>query len=85
MSAIEKQPECDSALGTKSNENDVELNGETDDEDMEDGETGFDDGSAQVRSIRDPGQPAVKDAPRAHDRTSTIQIMVEVLCDEDVV
>ena len=29
---------------------DVELNGETDDEDMEDGETGFDDGSAQVRN-----------------------------------
>ena len=35
---------CDSALGEKSDENDVELNGETDDEDMEDGETGFDDG-----------------------------------------
>ena len=34
----EKQPECDSALGTKSDESDVELNGETDDEDMEDGE-----------------------------------------------
>ena len=32
----------------------VELNGETDDEDMEDEETGFDDGSAQVRNIRDP-------------------------------
>ena len=30
--------------------NDIELNGETDDEDMEDGETGFDDGSAQVRN-----------------------------------
>ena len=40
----EKQRERDSALG--SDENDVELNGETDDEDMEDGETGFDDGSA---------------------------------------
>ena len=24
---------------------------------MEDWETGFDDGSAQVRTIRDPGQP----------------------------
>ena len=53
----EKQPECDSALSAKSDENDGELNVETDDEDMEDGETGFDDGSAQVRNIRDPGQP----------------------------
>ena len=41
----------------KSDVNDFELNGETDDEDMEDGETGFDDGSAQVRDVRDPGQP----------------------------
>ena len=39
----------------------VELNGETDDEDMEDGEMGFDDGSAQVRNIRDPGQKTVKE------------------------
>ena len=37
--------------------NDIEFNGETDDEDMEDGETRFDDGSAPVRNIRDPGQP----------------------------
>ena len=35
-----------------------ELHGETDD-DMEDG--GFDDGSAQVRNIRDPGQPTAKE------------------------
>ena len=28
-----------------------------DGEDVEDGEMGFDDGSAQVRNIRDPGQP----------------------------
>ena len=38
-------------------ENDIEWNGETDDEDVEDGETGFDDGSAPVRNMRDPGQP----------------------------
>ena len=57
----EKQPECDSALGAKSDENDLELNGETDDEDMEDEETGFDDGSVQVRNIRDPGQPTVNE------------------------
>ena len=57
----EKQPECDSALGAKSDENDVELYGETDDEDMEDEETGFNDGSAQVRNIRDPGQSTVKE------------------------
>ena len=32
----EKQSEYDSALSANSDENDVELNGETDDEDMED-------------------------------------------------
>ena len=37
------------------------MNGETDDEDMEDGETRFDDGSAQVRNIRDPGQPTASE------------------------
>ena len=57
MSVVIGQSECDSALCVKSETHDIELNGETDDEDMEDGETGFDDGSAQVRSIRDPGQP----------------------------
>ena len=36
----------DSASSEKSEMNDTELNGETDDEDMEDGETGYDDGSA---------------------------------------
>ena len=56
-----KQRECDSVLSATNDENDVELNGETDDEDMEDGEVGFDDGSAQVRNIRDPGQPPVKE------------------------
>ena len=50
MSACEKQPGCDSALGAISDETDVELHGETDDEDTEDGETGFDDGIAQVRT-----------------------------------
>ena len=42
----EKESECDSALSVKSDGNDPESNGETDDEDIEDGETGFDDGSA---------------------------------------
>ena len=49
----ESQLECDRALTAKSNGNDIELNGETNDEDMDDGETGFDGGSAQVRNIRD--------------------------------
>ena len=49
---------CDSA---KSDGNDIKLNGETDDEDMEDGETGFDDGKAQVRNIRDAGQPTASE------------------------
>ena len=57
------------------------MNGETDDEDMEDGETGFDDGSAQVRHLRDQGQPTTHEPPRAHDHASTVQIMVQVLCD----
>ena len=42
-------------------ENRDELNGETDDEDVEDGEMGFDDETAQVRSIRDPGQPTANE------------------------
>ena len=48
--------------------NDIELNGETDDEDMEDGETGFDDGSAAVRTICDPGQPTERER-REHMNT----------------
>ena len=40
---------------------DRELNGEMDDEDMKNGEAELDDGSAQVRNIRDPGQPFVKE------------------------
>ena len=36
----EKQRECDSVLSATNDENDVELNGETDDEDMEDVEVG---------------------------------------------
>ena len=60
----EKRQGCDSVLSATNDENDEELNGETDDEDMEDGETEFDDGSAQVRNnrdVRDPGQPTVKE------------------------
>ena len=45
----------------QSDMNDIELHGETDDEDMVDGETGYDDGSAPVRNIRDPGQPTVNE------------------------
>ena len=57
----ECQFECDSALSAKSEMNDVELNGETDDEDTEDGETEFDDGSAPVRNICDPGHPTANE------------------------
>ena len=46
--------------------NDVELNGETDDEDMEDGEMGFDDRSVQVRNVRDPGQQTAKEHVATH-------------------
>ena len=57
----EKRRECDSVLRATNDENGDELDGETDDEDMEDGEMGFDEGSAQVRYIRDPGQPTAKE------------------------
>ena len=63
MSIYECQIVCDSALGAKNDGNDIELDGETDDEDMEEGETGFDDVSAQVRNIRDP----CKRTQGAHD------------------
>ena len=42
---------CDSGLNAKPDADDLGLNGETDDEDMEDGDTGFDDGSAQARKL----------------------------------
>ena len=42
---------------------------------------GVDDGSTQVRNIRDPGQPIASEYKRARDHTSTIQIVVQVLCD----
>ena len=51
-----EQRESDSALSATNDDNDEELDGGTDDEDTEDGETEFDDGSVQVRNIRDPGQ-----------------------------
>ena len=41
----EKRQGCDSVLSATNDENGDELNGETDDEDMEDGEMGFDDGT----------------------------------------
>ena len=57
----EKHSEGDDALSATEDENDVELNGETDGEEMEDGEVGCEDGSAQVRNVRDPGQPTAKE------------------------
>ena len=54
----ERRQKCDSVLSATNDENDVELKG---DEDVEDGETGFDDGCAQVRNILDPGQPTARD------------------------
>ena len=76
---FESQLVCDSALSAKSVGDDIELNGETDAGDVEDGETGFDDRSAQVRNIRDPGQPTASE--HTEDHRSTLQIMVQVLCD----
>ena len=59
---------CNSALSAKGDVNDFELDGETDDEDTEDGKTGFDDESAVVRNICDPGQPTESE-PREHMNT----------------
>ena len=61
MSAAENDENATVVLNVTNDENDEELNGETDDEDTEGGEMGFDDGSAQVRNIRDPGQPTAKE------------------------
>ena len=57
----DRQFVCDSVSSAKSDGDDTELNGEPDEEDEEAGEAGFDDRSAQVRSIRHPGQPTVSD------------------------
>ena len=59
MRSIKLQTE--ESEGATNGENGDELNSETDDEDVADAETGFDDGSAQVRNIRDPGQPTAKE------------------------
>ena len=61
MSAVKKQRECNGVLNVTNDENGDELNGETDDEDVEDGEMGFDDGSAQVKNIRESKQPTAKE------------------------
>ena len=45
----EKRRECDSVLSATNDENGDELKGETGDEDMEDGEMGFDKGSASEK------------------------------------
>ena len=69
----------DSALSAKREINDIELNGEmTRTWRME--KTRFDDGSAPVRNIRDPGQPTESERDEGHEHTSTLQLMV-VLCD----
>ena len=48
---------------------------------MEDGETVFDDGSAQVRNVRDPGPPTAKEHQEHVATHRPYKIMVEVLCD----
>ena len=57
----ERQFVSNSASSAKSGGDDIELNWEANDEDMEDGETGYDDRSAQVRNICDPGQPTASE------------------------
>ena len=81
----EKRRECDGVLNVTNDENGDELNGETDDENMEDGEVGFDDGSAQVKSIRDPGQPSAKEHQEHLTTHRPLQIIMQILCDGGVV
>ena len=57
------------------------LSCETDDRDMEDGKTGFDDGSAPVRNIRDPGQPTESERREHMNTHRPYWIIVHVLCD----
>ena len=71
----------DSAMSATSEMNDIQLNGETDDEVMENGETGYDDGSAAVRSIRDAGHPTGSERREHMNTQSNLQIMMQVLCD----
>ena len=62
----ESHSECDGVLSVKSDGNDIELNGETDDEDI-------------WRTERWGLMTGVH--TRAHDHTSTVHIMVQVLRD----
>ena len=66
-------------LSATHDDNDVELKGETDDEDMEDGEMGFDDGSVPAGNIRDPGQPTAKELQE--HMTTHRPYWVQVPCD----
>ena len=71
MSIVSANSCSTSPLSAKGDVIDIELNGETDDENVEDGETGFDDGSTQLRNIRGPAQPT-----ESEDREDmAIQIM----------
>ena len=65
----EQQRECDRVLSS------------TKDEDMVDGEMGFDDGTVTSVTQANPSQPTVKEPQEAHDHASTVQIMVQILCD----
>ena len=63
-------------VGAKSDETDVELNGETDAEDKEDGRR-----DTMTGGEEHPWPTDCLRTQRAHDHTSTIQMMVQVLCD----
>ena len=75
----EKRQGCDSVLSATNDENDVELNGEM----MRTRRTEKWDLTTEVcrKNIRDPGQPTVKELQEHMTNTSTVQIMVQVLCD----
>ena len=61
----------------KGHGNDIGLGGETDDEDMEEGETGFDGGSAAVRNIRGQGQPTESERREHMNTHRPSKILVE--------
>ena len=68
-------------LSTTSDKSNDELNGDTDDADLEDGETEFDDGECIGKEHSRPRPTDCPRTPRAPDHTSTAQIMVPVLRD----
>ena len=81
----ERQLVCDIASSAKNVMNDIELNDETDDEDMEDGETGLGDGSAAAEFAAylmnrcDTGSDGKTPIHKLHGRTPILEFGDNIL------